>query len=595
MSIVYTIVPSHPEAHLFTVTCKVEQPSPCGQQFQMPAWIPGSYMIRDFAKNVVEVRAQSQGKPITIKKTDKSTWQCAPCDGELTITYDVYAWDLSVRAAHCDQTHAYFNGSSVFMMAIGQEQSPCIVDIQKPRGDCYQDWKVATALPTTTTKRYEFGEYIAQDYDELIDHPVEMGAFNLLTFEACGVKHDVAITGQHQVDGQRLCEDLKKICETQIRFFGEPAPMNYYLFLVMAVGEGYGGLEHRASTSLLCSRDDLPKPNNTKMTDSYRNFLALCSHEYFHTWNVKRIKPAVFIPYDLTKETHTPLLWAFEGITSYYDELMLYRSGVIDKKSYLEMLGETITRVLRSLGRFKQTVTESSFDAWTKLYKADENAPNAIVSYYTKGAYVALALDLTLRNITQNKISLDEVMRRLWQRFGLTGQGVEEAQVMQVCEELSGMKLGDFFDRALYSTQDLPIAELLAQASVKMTVRPAESFNDKGGKPSTSTLEALVARPDLGVRITAQDDGMLLTAVLDGSAAQQAGLSAGDVIIAVNGLRITAANFEKQLSVYCVGEKIQVHAFRRDELGEYTVILQSPRLDTCELSMIDEQPSTMWL
>lgn len=596
MSIVYTIVPSRPEAHLFTVTCSVEHPAPSGQSFQMPAWVPGSYMIRDFAKNVIEVRAQSQGKLVNFKKVDKSTWLCAPCDGELTITYNVYAWDLSVRAAHCDQTHAYFNGSAVFMAVLGQEQEPCLVNIQKPLGECYQHWQVATALPMKTAKRYGFGEYLAENYDALIDHPVEMGAFTLLTFDACGVQHDVAITGQHQIDASRLCADLKKICETQVRFFGEPAPMNYYLFLVMAIGEGYGGLEHRASTSLLCSRDDLPKPNNPKMTDSYRNFLGLCSHEYFHAWNVKRIKPAVFIPYDLTKETHTELLWVFEGITSYYDELMLYRAGVIDKKSYLEMLGETITRVLRSLGRFKQTVTESSFDAWTKLYKADENAPNAIVSYYTKGAYIALALDLTLRNLSNNKTSLDDVMRALWQRFGLTGKGVTETHIQQICEELVGKSLSDFFDQALYSTQDLPIAELLAQTGVKMLVRPADSLSDKGGKTSSTPVENLMARADLGVKITGQADGVLLNAVLESGAACQAGLSAGDVIIAIDGLKISATHIEKRLSDYKVSDSVVVHAFRRDELREYKVILQAPRVDTCVLIVMEGiEPTITWL
>lgn len=595
MSIVYTIVPSQPEAHLFTVTCTVREPATTGQLFQMPAWVPGSYMIRDFAKHVIDIHAHAADQTVTIDKIDKSTWRCAPCEGELTIIYTVYAWDLSVRAAHCDQTHAYFNGSCVFMRVVGQDHLPCVVHIQKPVGERYQNWQIATALPRYQALPYQAGTYQAQDYDELIDHPVEMGTFALFSFEACGVQHDVAITGIHQVDQKRLCEDLQKICQTQIRFFGEPAPMNYYLFLVTVVGEGYGGLEHRASTSLLCSRNDLPKPNATTLTDNYRQFLALCSHEYFHTWHVKRIKPAVFIPYDLTQETHTELLWAFEGITSYYDELMLYKAGVIDQKNYLIMLGETITRVLRSAGRFKQTVTQSSFDAWTKLYKADENAPNAIVSYYTKGAYIALALDLTLRSHTHNAISLDDVMRALWVRYGQAGIGVGERDIQAVCEELSGINLSGFFNQALYSTQDLPLAELLSQAGLQFIVRPAESASDKGGKSVASSLELLAARADLGVRTSAQADGVLLTAVMSDSAAQRAGLSAGDVLVAIDSLKISAATFEKRLTDYAVGDVVCIHAFRRDELFVCDATLQAPRFDTCEIVVADHAATLKWL
>src|SRR5581483_4613820 len=328
--------------------------------------------------------------------------------------------------AHLDTTHAFFNGPSVFLKVEGREDDPCEVEILPPKGARYRSWRVATAMRRKDAGPNGFGTYRADNYDELIDHPVEIGAFTLPAFRACGVPHGVALTGRHRADMDRLCRDLKVLCETQIRFFGEPAPMDRYLFLVTAVGEGYGGLEHRSSTALLCSRDDLPQKGVAEVTNGYRTFLGLASHEYFHTWNVKRIRPAAFSPYDLNRESYTTLLWAFEGITSYYDDLLLVRSGLITRDAYLELLGKAVTSVLRAPGRLKQTVEESSFDAWIKYYRQDENAPNAMVSYYVKGGLVALCLDLLIRSETQGRRSLDRVMRALWKRYGQKGVGIPE-------------------------------------------------------------------------------------------------------------------------------------------------------------------------
>ena len=358
-SIQYTIIAKDLAAHLFEVTLTIAAPKPSGQQLMLPAWIPGSYMIREFARHIVHISAIAQGKKIRLKKIDKHSWQAAACSGPLVVTYHVYAWDLSVRAAHLDQTHGFFNGSSVFLAVIGQEDSAHIVDIRKPEDASCRQWRVATALPELKAKRYGFGTYQAANYDALIDHPVEMGCFELATFKAHGVPHDVVITGRvPNLDMPRLCTDLKKICEAQIALF-EPttqrAPMARYVFMTLAVGDGYGGLEHRASTALICNRADLPVLGKTELSDGYRGFLGLCSHEYFHTWNVKRIKPAAFAPYVLDRETYTPLLWLFEGFTSYYDDLILRRSGLIDEAAYLQLVSKSINGVLRGAGRLKQS------------------------------------------------------------------------------------------------------------------------------------------------------------------------------------------------------------------------------------------------
>ncbi|MDH5692734.1 MAG: peptidase M61, partial [Gammaproteobacteria bacterium] len=310
----YTVKPVRPEAHVYEVTLHIPEPIAGGQIVHMPAWIPGSYMIRDFAKNIVQLWAESEGRMLAVDKVDKQTWQVESCERDLCLRYEVYAWDLSVRAAHLDKTHAYFNGTSLFMAAQGLEDRPCTLELLSPDGKEYQLWKVATAMPRLNAEEFGFGTYQAANYDELIDHPVEIGQFDHIRFEACGVPHDVVITGAHNADLERIARDLKPICEAQIAFFGGKAPVDYYLFMVMVVGNGYGGLEHRASTSLLCSRDDLPAFSAKELSEPYKLFLGLCSHEYFHTWNVKRIKPEKFLPYDLRSESHTRLLWVFEGI-----------------------------------------------------------------------------------------------------------------------------------------------------------------------------------------------------------------------------------------------------------------------------------------
>ena len=581
-SICYTIHPSDPEAHRFTVTCRVPHPDPAGQCFALPAWIPGSYLIRDFARHIVAIRAESEGKPVSLNKLDKHTWQARPLavGRPLSVTCEIHAWDLSVRGAHLDATHAFFNGTSVFLRAIGQEDAPCLVDIQPPEGRSFASWRVATALEPArgepgAAKRHGFGVYRAACYDELIDHPVEMGAFTLARFVACGVTHDIAITGRHDCDVERLTADLKRICAWQIRFFGEPAPMKRYVFLVTAVGEGYGGLEHRASTALLCSRNDLPYRGMRGVPEGYRTFLGLCSHEYFHTWNVKRIKPAAFVPYDFNRENYTTQLWAFEGITSYYDDLALLRSGVIDRNDWLELLAKTISNVQRTPGRSRQSLAESSFDAWSKFYRPDENTPNVVVSYYAKGALVALALDLTLRSKTANRVSLDDVMRELWRHHGQTGIGVGEDDLRCIAERLSGVDLRRFFADFVHGTRELPLKSLLAEFGIRLDWEAAKT-------------------PSLGIKTVTEGDSIRLATVFDDGAAQAAGLASGDVLIALDGLRVTPASLERMLARYQPGDILKIHAFRRDELMEFSLRLAAPDRDTARLTALPGRSGHRW-
>jgi len=583
----YRIAPKDPHAHLFEVACTIEGPDPAGHRFRLPAWIPGSYLIREFARHVVAVRAESPQGPVRIAKECKDVWRAAPATGPLTVIAEIHAADLSVRTAYLDGTRGYFNGPSVFLCPEGREAAPCIVDIAAPERGAVGDWRVATTLPRLDAAPWGFGTYRAPDYDTLIDHPVETGVFEQVAFEAGGVGHDMVFTGRHRGDLERIARDLARVCQWQIDLFGgapgSRAPFERYLFLVTVTGDGYGGLEHRDSTSLICARGELPRRGDTHVTDTYRRFLGLASHEYFHSWNVKRIKPAAFVPYDLARENYTRQLWAFEGLTSYYDDLALVRSGVIDAASYLELLGRTITSVLRVPGRLRQSVAESSFDAWIKYYRQDENTPNAAISYYTKGALVGVALDLTLR---LRGSSLDALMRALWERHGRTGVGVPEDGIRDLASELAGASLDDFFARYVDGTEDPPLARLLGDFGVALSLRATEDLKDKGGRRGEARTDASA----FGARWSAGQDPRLVNVYRDGPAAR-AGLSANDVIVAIDGLRASGDALDALATTRRPGDRLLVHAFRRDELMTFDVTLGAAPLDSAWLELDGEAPA----
>jgi len=575
----YTVELFNPQAHLFRVTLIVPAPAAAGETLSLPVWIPGSYMIREFAKNIVEIRATQGGNPVALDKLNKHSWRTAKLDPKQTLEVQtvVYAWDLSVRCAHLDITHGFFNGTQLFLAVAGRENVQHRIEIIRPEGDAYAKWKVATTLASAGAGRKGidkagFGKRLAQDYDELIDHPVEIGDFVSVKFEAAGVPHEMVITGRVCFDAKRLAEDLKRICENVIGVFDKKPPFSSYLFMTMAVGDGYGGLEHRASTALICSRNDLPAPGAEKMDEAYRTFLGLCSHEYFHAWNVKRIKPAAFVPYRLHEENYTKLLWVFEGFTSYYDDLALIRSGRITETEYLGLLAKTVTAVERNAGRLKQSVAESSFDAWTKYYRQDENSPNAIVSYYQKGSLVALGLDLTIRTKTGGKHSLDDVMRHLWRHYGEGSAGLPEGAMPDIIKTATGVDVRKEITRWAEGTEDVPLARLLKPFGIYLA--------RKAGARATG----------LGIRTRAEGGSLRLSHVLDGGSAQAVGLSAGDELVALNGLRVTASNLETLLARHLPGSLLDVLAFRRDELLRFNVPLRAPAVEECELQVAPAQP-----
>jgi predicted metalloprotease with PDZ domain len=552
----------------------------------LPAWIPGSYLLRDFARHVVQVAAKSGRETLAVEKTAAGVWTVRGAGRTLIFTITVYALDQSVRGAYLDRQRGFFNGPCLFALPEGRDAEPIEVTLEPPPQSVCEDWRVATSLAAGEIDGRGFGAYHAQDYDELLDHPVEIGDFESVEFEAAGVPHHLVVAGRFESDLERVAVDLRQLCAAQIEFFGAPAPFDRYWFLGLAVADGYGGLEHRASTSLIFGRDDLPKVGEAGQPRDYQRFLALASHEYFHAWHVKRTKPAAFMPYRLDRRNHTRLLWVFEGITSYYQELLLLRSGLFGTAVFLQRMGELLTRVYRLPGRFKQSLADSSFDAWDVLYRPEPHHPNTSISYYTKGAMVALALDLKLRLETSQRVSLDDVVRELWRRYGARGIGVPEDGFEQLAAELSGLDLAPFFASAVRGTDDLPLKELFAEFGVAFEMRAAAGADDRGGAPRAGNGELLTL--GVAVREREREHGLELASVLDGSAAERAGLHPGDVLVAIDRLRVTSRNLARRLARFESGERVTASVFRGDELLEVGIVLKAAPQDTCYLVVRDQ-------
>ncbi|EPQ6477950.1 M61 family metallopeptidase [Acinetobacter baumannii] len=538
------------------------------QELWLPTWIPGSYLIREFSKHIEAVKAYDEaGRMLNIKKTEKNRWRLFNTDHELiTVEYDVYAYDLSVRGAYVDQTRLYINPACVCLGLEGQEQSACELEIFLP--DELKHFQLATGLASKSLVKGRF-TLKADHYDQLIDSPFELADQTRFSFETHGIEHEFVISGTHATNVDRLKTDIEKICAAEIDLFGS-APFKNYTFMTMATGNSYGGLEHCNSTSLITPRDYLPKSNEpTEPSKDYQRFLGLCSHEYFHSWLVKFIRPENFANYNLHQEGYTSLLWIFEGFTSYYDDLILLRSGVISQKSYLDLLKSQIDRYLQNPGRFVQTVAESSFDAWIKFYRQDENSNNAGTSYYNKGALVALCLDLGLR---LRGSSLDALMRRLYENTQ-NGVQVNERTIFDLCEELTGDSWVEQINHLINTTEELPLDQLFPEFGLSYTLK-----NDK-------TLA-------YGLKLADKPEGVLVQNAHREGAGAKAGISANDVIIAIDGLKATTKLIEKYAKQK---GNYSVLAFRRDELLSFEVTSDSINLTEVELIIEDQSKADKWL
>ena len=505
----YTVDAANQHAHLFQISLHIENPQ-AGQVVSLPVWIPGSYLVREFAKNLQNLKAKQGGKSVAIHQVNKSQWQIeSKPEQALHLSYEVYAFDNSVRTAWLDMQRGFFNGTSLCLRVHGLEEQAHALTLSPLKNST---WSVATGLTPVKVNKQGFGEYQAANYDELVDCPFEMGNFWRGQFTACGIPHEFVVAGAlPSFDGSRLLADTQKICETEINFWHDKrpksqAPYKRYVFMLNAVEEGYGGLEHRNSTALICNRRDLPSVGMKKMPEAYVTLLGLISHEYFHTWNVKQLRPSEFKRYDYTQENYTQMLWFFEGFTSYYDDLLLRRAKLIDDPTYFKLLNKTINLVLQAPGRHVQSVAQASFDAWVKYYRQDENTPNATISYYTKGALVALCLDLTMR--TEGTANLDKVMRGLWQRS--KGGPMSEADLLAELEAQTGRSWAKEIKAWVHGTQDLPLKTLLSSHGVVVHEDPPQMAQR------------------LGLRVAEAQGVVQIKAVLRGGAAEKAGMAAGD-------------------------------------------------------------------
>ncbi|MFH4156649.1 M61 family metallopeptidase [Acinetobacter bereziniae] len=552
--------------HLIHVTLRfLANPT---QVLSLPTWIPGSYLIREFSKHIESVKAYDEaGRQLKINKFEKNKWRLYNTDHELiTVEYDVYAYDLSVRGAYVDQSRLYVNPACVCLGLQDQQDSAIEVEVFLPEE--LKHFQLATCLVSKSLVKGRF-TLKADHYAQLIDAPFELAEQTRFSFEANGIPHEFVVSGQHAMNAERMKQDLEKICSTEISMFGS-APFEDYTFMTMATGNSYGGLEHPNSTSLITPRSDLPKLNEPEEPSAdYQRFLGLCSHEYFHSWLVKFIRPENFANYDLDQEGYTSLLWIFEGFTSYYDDLILYRSGVISQASYLSLLKGQIDRYLQNPGRFIQSVSESSFDAWIKFYRQDENSNNAGTSYYNKGCLVALSLDLGLR---LRGSSLDALMRRLYENTQ-KGIQVNERTIVELCNELTGSNWIEQINHLINTTDELPLDQLFPEFGLSYRLK-----NEK-------------ALP-FGLKLVDKPEGVLIQQARREGTGAIAGLSANDVIVAIDGLKAS----EKLLSQYSKQQdRFTVYAFRRDEFMQFELQGGEIDLTTVELTVLDQDKAEKWL
>ena len=507
---------------------------------------------------------------LTCQKISKNHWQVATKDcSEIIVSYRIFANELTVRTNHLDATHGYFNGAALFFYVPGLEQQPITVQIVTPQSD----WQVTTTLPKVET---ETDTFIAKDFDTLVDTPVEVGTQQVYNFEVLDKPHSLAIWSEGNANPEQIIADTKKVIEVEAKLFGG-LPYEQYLFLLHLSGSGYGGLEHKDSCTLNYPRFGF------RDREKYERFIQLVAHEFFHLWNVKRIRPKALEVFDYDGENYTTSLWFCEGTTSYYDLLIPLRAGIYDCQTCLKNLSKDLTKYLNTYGRKIQPLGESSYDAWIKLYRRDANSDNNQISYYLKGQFVSLLLDLIIRAKHNNKRSLDNAMQLMWQRFGQDEIGFSETQLRNVIAEVADENLDDFFSRYIETTEELPFDDYFEPFGLYLKT---------------------VAEPDvpyLGINVQSENNREVIKLVAAQSPASKAGIDANDELLAINGIKVTAESLNERLKDYQVKDTIEITVFHQDQLKTLPVTLSEPQPSRYEvavknnLSEVQQQNLTGWL
>lgn len=501
----YKISIDNPNSHYAQVDITLTGIKTKTAEFKMPVWTPGSYMVREFEKNIDRVTVKSgKGK---ISKKDKSTW-VVDLMGEtsITISYPIYCFEQSVRTSYIDSDHAFLLLTSCLMY----------VEAYKNGGQLNLNFPAAWTKVSTTLEPAGNNTYKFNNYDELVDSPIEIGNHSELTFEVAGVPHKVAMVGRNNCNTETFVRDLTKVCQTMYNIIGAH-PCKSYLFIVHHVEEGGGGLEH-ANSSVV----QMPRFNYSN-ADRYKAFLGLCAHEYFHLWNVKRIRPAALGPFDYSKENYTNLLWVAEGITSYYDELAMYRAGFMSESDYRKTLASTFTATLNRKGGEVQSMHDASFDAWIKEYRPTENSTNNNISYYLKGSALAAILDIELLSATKGEKGLDQLMQYLYQEFYLGKQrGFSDDEFYAAIDKIAGKSLNfKEWTTSLNEVNTLgKITEVMKKAACTLSNREQSNMHFTG------------------ITTEQKGDKMLVRWVESGSPAWKSGIQAGDELLAVNDIRV---------------------------------------------------------
>ena len=557
--IAYTVSMPAPPTHLLHVELRVRAAGQTGRSaaalpapldLVMPVWTPGSYLVREFERHVQDFAAtDADGHALAWRKTNKDTWRVEPSAGtrEVRVSYRVYANELSVRTNELNDQHAFWNNAALLMYVNGYLRAPATLRVVP-----FANWKVATSLPEVKGQQ---NTYRAENFDILYDSPFDVGNLKTLSFEVRNVPHRIVIDGEGNYEPERLRRDVQKIVEAAVALMGE-IPYHDYTFLYHLRATGGGGLEHLNSTAIIGTRF------NFRPESAYRGFLATTAHEFFHAWNVKRIRPDALGPFDYTQENYTRLLWVAEGLTSYYENILLRRAGLMTDKEYLDGLARDILALQRVPGRREMSAEEASFDAWIRYYRPDENSVNVAVSYYDKGAILGVLLDLEIRRRSNNARSLDDVMRYLYNEFYKKERNYTPEDFQRVCEQMAGGSLDDFFRRFVRGREELDYNTAFNGAGLQLLTSPAP-VNGRAPDP----------RAYFGATLRQDGDRLTVTNVPSDSPAYEQGINAGDQIVALDGMRTNLDFFNARVGEHKPGEEIALTIFRQDDLRTFRIKL----------------------
>jgi len=537
----YTVVLNAPQTQMVDIRMVIRNIAGPKLHVAMPVWRPGRYQVLDLAGGVRGVRAvTSAGRSLPVVKTDKTTWQITTDEAEeVTVSYRVYANSLGDRTRHVDDTHAFLSGAAVFFYVPDRLKDPVLINIEAPLS-----WKIATGLECVEGNPRKL---FAPNYDVLVDSPLEIGLHDLMEFDINGKSHQIVIWGGAPYDAEKLQADFAKIVKSQARLFDD-TPYRRYVFLIHVGPDASGGTEHLNSTIIQRPRRSLENARD------YKTFLHTVSHEFFHTWNVKQFRPAGIQPYDYSRENYTDLLWVVEGTTSYYADLTIVRVGIIKPDDYLRILSDSIHTMRNRPGVRVQSLAESSFDAWIKFSRSAPDDPNFTVSFYDIGAMASLLMDLELRSRTRNRVSLDDVMREMYRRFPLSGKGYTTSDMIALLETISESQWDDFFARYISGTEPYPLESALEVVGLELSIQPKK----KGGP--------ILQSPYAGLNLAEHNGGALVWSVLSDGPAYTAGVVLGDEIVAINGRRISASQFDEWIGLLQPDDTVTLKIIRRDEL-----------------------------